>query len=83
MPVRQLSYDLPPVAELALVGPMIGAMLPLPSRIDAASPIKGGMANVEIVPTAYFSDLGRPKLSDRGRCFSAIVDGLGDTQVLG
>ena len=51
MPVRQLSYDLTPVAELALVGPMIGAMLPLLSRIEEASPIKGGMANVEIVPT--------------------------------
>ena len=83
MPVRQLSYDLTPVAELALAGPTIGAMLPLLSRIETASPTKGGMANVEIVPTVYFSDLGRPKQSDRGRCFSVIVGGLGDTQVLG
>ncbi len=27
--------------------------------------------------TAYFSDRGRPNQSDRGRCFSVIVDGLG------
>ena len=27
--------------------------------------------------TAYFSDRGRPFQSDRGRCFSVIVDGLG------
>jgi len=28
-------------------------------------------------PGAYFSDRGRPNQSDRGRCFSVIVDGLG------
>jgi len=27
--------------------------------------------------SAYFSDRGRPNQSDRGRCFSVIVDGLG------
>ena len=32
---------------------------------------------------AYFSDRGRPNQSDRGRCFSVIVDGLGGAQVLG
>ncbi len=29
------------------------------------------------LPCAYFSDRGRPFQSDRGRCFSVIVDGLG------
>ena len=47
--VRQLGYDLTPVAGLALVGHTLQAMRPVPARIDAALPIKGGVANSDII----------------------------------
>ena len=47
--VRQLDYDLAPVAGLTLVGPMIEAMRPVLARIDTALPLKGGVANSDIV----------------------------------
>ena len=47
--VRQLDYDLTPVAGLALVGHMLAATRPVLSRIDAALPLKGGVANSDII----------------------------------
>ena len=43
--VRQLDYDLTPVAGLALVGHMLEAMRPALAHIDTALPLKSGVAN--------------------------------------
>ncbi len=47
--VKQLDYDLTPVAGLALVGQYLKAVQPVLGRLDAALPVKGGVANSDIV----------------------------------
>jgi hypothetical protein len=47
--VKQLDYDLTPVAGLALVGHYLNAVQPLLGRLDAALPIKNGVRNSDIV----------------------------------
>jgi hypothetical protein len=47
--VKQLDYDLTPVAGLALVGHYLKALQPVLGRLDAALPVKSGVANSDIV----------------------------------
>ena len=47
--VKQLKYDLTPVAGLALVGHYLKAVQPVLVRLDAALPIKGGVTNGDIL----------------------------------
>ena len=47
--VKQLSYDLTPVAGLALVGHYLNALQPVFGRLDAALPVKGGVSNSDVV----------------------------------
>ena len=70
--VRQLDYDLTPVAGLTLVGHLIKAMGPVLKRIDAALPLKGGVANSDIV-RSYLGLLTQGK-SD----FDAVENFRGD-----
>ena len=46
--VKQLDYDLTPVAGLALVGHYLKAVAPVLSRLDAALPIRAGVSNADI-----------------------------------
>jgi hypothetical protein len=71
--VKQLDYDLTPVAGLALVGHYLNALKPVFGRIDAALPIKAGVANSDIV-RSYLGLLVQGK-SD----FDAIENFRGDT----
>ena len=43
--VKQLKYDLTPVAGLSLVGLYLQALQGVWSDLDAALPVKGGVAN--------------------------------------
>ena len=70
--VKQLDYDLTPVAGLALVGHYLLAVQPTLARLDAALPIKGGVANSDIV-RSYLGLLVQGK-SD----FDAIENFRGD-----
>ncbi len=47
--VRQLKYDLTPVAGLALVGDHLKTLTPVLARLDAALPVRGGVSNSDIV----------------------------------
>ena len=47
--VQQLGYDLTPVAGLALVGLHLNALKPALARLDAALPVKGGVANSDVL----------------------------------
>ena len=47
--VRQLDYDLTPVAGLALVGHHLNRLAPVFKQIDSAFAVKGGVANSDIV----------------------------------
>ena len=47
--VKQLDYDLTPVAGLALVGHYLQALQPVLKRVDAAMPVRGGVANSDIL----------------------------------
>ncbi len=47
--VKQLDYELTPVAGLALVGQYLKAVQPLLGRLDAALPVKNGVLNSDIV----------------------------------
>ena len=71
--VRQLGYDLTPVAGLALVGHMLSAVRSVLGRMDAAMPVKGGVANSDIC-RAYLGLLTQGK-SD----FDAVENFRGDT----
>lgn len=70
--VKQLSYDLTPVAGLALVGNYLNAMQPVLGRLDAELPVKSGVANSDIV-RSYLGLLVQGK-SD----FDAIENFRGD-----
>ena len=71
--VKQLDYDLTPVAGLALVGHYLTALQPTLARLDAALPLKGGVINSDIV-RSYLGLLVQGK-SD----FDAIENFRGDT----
>ena len=71
--VKQLDYDLTPVAGLALVGHYLKAVQPVLGRLDAALPVKSGVANSDIV-RSYVGLLVQGK-SD----FDAIENFRGDT----
>ena len=47
--VKQLDYDLTPTAGLALVGHYLNTIAPVLTRIDAALPVRTGVANSDIV----------------------------------
>ena len=49
IPVKQLDYDLTPTAGLALVGHFLNTIAPVLTRIDAALPVRTGVANSDIV----------------------------------
>jgi len=70
--VQQLDYDLTPVAGLSLVGHCLNALRPNFRRLDAALPIRGGVANSDIV-RSYIGLLAQGK-SD----FDAIENYRGD-----
>ena len=70
--VKQLDYDLTPVAGLALVGHYLKAVRPVLDRLDAALPMRTGVSNCDIV-RAYVGLLVQGK-SD----FDAIENFRGD-----
>jgi hypothetical protein len=70
--VKQLDYDLTPVAGLALVGHYLHALKPVFARLDAALPVRTGVSNGDIV-RAYLGLLVQGK-SD----FDAIENFRGD-----
>jgi hypothetical protein len=70
--VKQLSYDLTPVAGLALVGHYLKAVKPVLGGLDAALPVKGGVINSDIL-RSYLGLLVQGK-SD----FDAIENFRGD-----
>src|SRR6478609_4977699 len=47
--VKQLDYDLTPVAGLALVGHHLNRLASVFKRIDSALPVKNGVANSDIL----------------------------------
>ena len=47
--VKQLKYDLTPVAGLALVGDHLKPLAPVLARVDKALPIRAGVANSDIL----------------------------------
>ena len=71
--IKQLDYDLTPVAGLALVGHYLLAVQPVLGRLDAALPVKSGVVNSDIV-RSYVGLLVQGK-SD----FDAIENFRGDT----
>jgi hypothetical protein len=80
--VKQLSYDLTPVAGLALVGHYLKATKPVLGLLDAALPVKSGVLNSDIV-RAYVGLLVQGK-SDfdaienfRGEAFFKRALGIG------
>ena len=70
--VKQLKYNLTPVAGLALVGHYLRAVQSVVGRLDAALPVRGGMANGDIL-RSYLGLLVQGK-SD----FDAIENFCGD-----
>jgi hypothetical protein len=70
--VKQLKYDLTPVAGLALVGDHLKALAAVLARVDAALPVRGGVSNSDIV-RSYLGLLVQGK-SD----FDAIESHRGD-----
>jgi len=70
--VKQLKYDLTPVAGLALVGDHLKILAPVLARLDAALPVRGGVSNGDIV-RSYLGLLVQGK-SD----FDAIENHRGD-----
>ena len=70
--VKQLDYDLTPVAGLALVGHHLNRLAPIFKQIDTALPVTGGVANSDIV-RSYLGLLVQGK-SD----FDAIENFRGD-----
>lgn len=71
--VRQLPYDLTPVAGLALVGRLLQSLQTEFKHLDAALPVRGGVANSDIV-RSYLGLLVQGK-SD----FDAIENHRSDT----
>ena len=70
--VKQLNYDLTPVAGLSLVGHYLQTLQPIWSALDAALPVKGGVSNSDVL-RSYLGLLVQGK-SD----FDAIENFRGD-----
>ena len=70
--VKQLDYDLTPVAGLALVGHHLNRLAPVFKQLDAALPVRNGVANSDIL-RSYLGVLVQGK-SD----FDAIENFRGD-----
>jgi len=70
--VKQLDYDLTPVAGLALVGHHLNRLAPVFKQLDAALPVRNGVANSDIL-RSYLGLLVQGK-SD----FDAIENFRGD-----
>ncbi|CAN7724978.1 IS1380 family transposase [Variovorax sp. LjRoot84] len=70
--VKQLDYDLTPVAGLALVGHYLNRLAPVFKQLDAALPVRSGVANSDIL-RSYLGLLVQGK-SD----FDAIENFRGD-----
>lgn len=70
--VKQLDYDLTPVAGLALVGHHLNRLAPVFKRLDGALPVKNGVANSDVL-RSYLGLLVQGK-SD----FDAIENFRGD-----
>jgi Transposase DDE domain group 1 len=70
--VKQLNYDLTPVAGLALVGHHLNQLAPVFKQLDGALPVKNGVANSDIL-RSYLGLLVQGK-SD----FDAIENFRGD-----
>ena len=49
--IKQLGYDLTPVAGLALVGHYLKALDPAWRRLDAALPVRSGVSNSDVLRT--------------------------------
>lgn len=47
--VKQLDYDLTPTAGLALIGHFLKTLAPVLSDVDAALPVRSGVASSDIV----------------------------------
>ena len=47
--VKQLNYDLTPVAGLALVGQHLNRLAPVFKQVDRALPVRNGVANSDIL----------------------------------
>ena len=71
--VKQLDYDLTPVAGLALVGHHLNRLAPVFKQLDAALPVRNGVANSDILRS--FVGLQVQGKSD----FDAIENFRGDT----
>ena len=71
--VKQLDYDLTPVAGLALVGHQLERLAPVFKRLDQAMPVRNGVVNSDIL-RAYLGLLVQGK-SD----FDAVENYRGDT----
>jgi len=71
--VKQLDYDLTPVAGLALVGHHLERLAPVFKRLDQAMPVRNGVINSDIL-RAYLGLLVQGK-SD----FDAVENYRGDT----
>lgn len=70
--VRQLKYDITPVAGLALVGEHLKTLAPVLAPLDVAVPVRGGVSNSDIV-RSYLGLLAQGK-SD----FDAIENHRGE-----
>lgn len=70
--VKQLAYDLTPIAGLALVGHHLKTLAPVLGEVDAALPVRTGVASSDIV-RSYLGQLVQGK-SD----FDAIENLRGD-----
>jgi hypothetical protein len=70
--LKQLDYDLTPVAGLALVGHHLNRLTPVLDQIDQALPVKGGVSNSDVL-RSYLGLLVQGK-SD----FDAIENFRGD-----
>ena len=80
--VKQLDYDLTPVAGLALVGHHLKALQAVFARLDATHPIKGGVANGDVL-RSYLGLLTQGKSDSdaienyRGDAFFKTALGIG------
>ena len=70
--VKQLNYDLTPMAGLALVGHHLKTLAPVLGRLDAALPVRTGVSSSDIV-RSYLGLLAQGK-SD----FDAIENHRGE-----
>ena len=76
--VKQLDYDLTPVAGLALVGHHLNRLAPVFKQLDGALPVKNGVVNSDVLrralpiavkvvrQAAYYTPAKVPKLTIPG-----------------